>query len=454
MWQGLPGPWPEVERLMPPYDTTDDGWIVTNPPTANNISFRTQVVECQYPISGGYGLTPRIVFYALAAVSIFGRGHEWVVGAALGVVMIFSSTAAVHALILVGIRHQLAPSWLFPEYQTVLVESTDLTQRSAPLWFPIIPMAWDQDCDPTLLITGVAFLLLLPMYNFSKTLKKASKERQLVIVLWALLLFAGLIAALVNSAYVFFWSFPQLRFCPLDQADDLPIQNDGAPSVAGPWDGHDAYMWNRTVRDYFVSKNATFQPTRTCLYPCFDRSWPLRDPTDIQVFPGNIGAQFQTPSMIIFQIAVYALVSCSAASCITLAMMKHFPWPPRGWDTFELIGAWNGALKEFGECLSGPCGKFDCRRASLRLSKLILRVWIFLVVLYSFVLNPLGLVAFVSYYEWAIADTDPGGETFWHVGQWSPLVMAVLALGAATIPRSILRIIRKKKGCRTSFQGA
>jgi hypothetical protein len=159
------------------------------------------------PVSGGYGLTLRIVFYVLAVVSILGRGHEWAVGAALQAVMIYSSTAAIHALILVGIRQQLAPSWLFPNYHLVLVEGqspdgqyyfTDTTQQNAPLWLPIIPMAWDQDCDPTLLITSVAFLLLLPMYNFSNTLRKASVERQLIIVLWKL--FSSLVLLLLSSA--------------------------------------------------------------------------------------------------------------------------------------------------------------------------------------------------------------------------------------------------------------
>jgi hypothetical protein len=396
-----------------------------------------------------------VVFYVLAAVSVYGRDHEWATSAALGGVIIYSSTAAIHALILVGIRHQLAPLWLFPDFQRVLVEGqspdgqynfTDTRQQNAALWLPIIPMAWDNDSDPTLLITGVAFLLLLPMYNFSKTLGKSSAERKMIIVFWALLLFAGLIAALINSAYVIFWSFPQLRFCPLDRADNLPIQNNGAPSVVGPWDRHDWYMWNRTIRDYFVSNNATIRPTTTCLYTCFDTSWPLRDPTDIQVFPSAIIQANTALSIYLFQFAIYVLVGCSTAVGLTLALMKHLPWLSEGWRTFDLTGSWNQVSKGYSKFISGLRGKFNCRRYLSRLGKLILRLWIFLVILYSSVLSPLGLIAFIVYNEWVIAVLDPGQETFRHVGQWSSLVMAVLALAAAMIPGIILRIVRNTKG--------
>lgn len=447
--------WPDEQRIIPPNNATIDGWVIANPLTANNTSFRSQWIQCQYPISGGYGLTPRIVFYVLAAVSIYGRGHEWATSAALGAVMIYSSTAAIHALILVGIREQLSPSSLFQMYQIILVQGQspdgwyypeDTTQHNAALWLPVAPMAWDQDCDPTLLITGVAFLLLLPMYNFSKTLKKASIEQQLIIAFWALLLFAGLVAALINVAYVFFWTFPQLRFCPLDQADDIPFQNSGARPVVGPRELYDEFLWNRTVRDYFVFNDTTIRPTTACLYPCFDTSWPLRDPTDIQVHPGHVGVQFETASMLWFQIAVYALVGCSAVGGITLAMIKHLPWLPADWRIFDLKISWKSLVKGYSKFLSGFRGKFNLRRSASRLGKLILRLWIFLVVLYSSVLSPFALIVFIVFYEWFIAVSDPGAETFRHVGQWNVLVGAVLALGAATIPGIILRAIRKKKG--------
>lgn len=455
--------WPQVEKIIPWNNATTDGWIVSSNLTANNTFFRSQWVQCQYPISGGYGLTSRIVFYLLAAISIFGRGHEWTVGAALGAVMIYSSTAAVHALILVGIRQLLAPSWLFPEYQVVLAEGEapdglygdmSMTQPNAPLWLPIIPMAWDNDCDPTLLITGVAFLLLLPMYNFSKTLKKVSPEKRAIIALWALLLFAGLIAALVNYAYVFYWSFPQLRFCPVDQADDLPLQNNGAPSVTRPWDHQDWYLWNRTVQDYFVFKNTSFRATTTCLYTCFDTSWPLRDPTDIQVVSSNVGGQFNSTSMLDFQFAVYVMVGYAAAGCMTLALMEKLSCIPARWRIFNLAKAWRALLSVADELRFATHTKFNCKRAFSKLGEMILLSWIVTVIIYSSVLSFLALIAFVVYYEWEIADSDPGGESFRHIGQWSVLVGAGLALAAVTFSKVISQKSDNSKDANASPQGS
>ena len=149
----------------------------------------------------------------------------------------------------------------------------------------------------------------------------------------------------------------------LDQEDDLPLQNNGAPSVVGPWNRYDWYLWNRTVRDYFVSKNSNNSAYQHLSLYLFDMSWPLRDPTDIKLISWSVGIQFNTASMISFQIAVYVLVSCSAAACITLAIMNHLPWFPVGWHTFDLARVWTGVLEAFGNCLFGPSRKFDHRRA-------------------------------------------------------------------------------------------
>lgn len=129
--------------------------------------------------------------------------------------------------------------------ETVFVQGRSETgveepaRSDGPVWMPVLPMAWDNDTDPVLAIVGTAFLLLLPMQIWSRTLRDAGTLRKRIVLAWALLLFAGLIAALVSVAYVYFYAFPQVRFCPMHEADALPLTSPGVPDGVEPWDGLD-----------------------------------------------------------------------------------------------------------------------------------------------------------------------------------------------------------------------
>ncbi|KAJ3570935.1 hypothetical protein NPX13_g5555 [Xylaria arbuscula] len=67
---------------------------------ATNTTDPADVVVCVYPLSGQYGGLPRALYYASLIFAIFAHGFEWLAKWALATVMIFSSTAAVHALII------------------------------------------------------------------------------------------------------------------------------------------------------------------------------------------------------------------------------------------------------------------------------------------------------------------------------------------------------------------
>ncbi|KAK0710092.1 hypothetical protein B0T26DRAFT_679416 [Lasiosphaeria miniovina] len=84
-------------------------WIIGTETTGNNTFFRSQVVQCSYPISGGYGPTARYVYYFMAILSVVAHKQSWVATAALGSVIVYSSTAAIHALVLVYFRKLLTP---------------------------------------------------------------------------------------------------------------------------------------------------------------------------------------------------------------------------------------------------------------------------------------------------------------------------------------------------------
>jgi hypothetical protein len=196
---------------MPPnYNLTSGSWITVLNGTEQNPFFRTQMVGCSYQISGGYGLTPRIIFYVLATIAVLWRNTKWAVDGALAAVMVYSSSAAVHAVVLAAIRRQMVPKYVTDNWQAVLVAGTTKTGLletastawNSPVWLPVLPMSWDSDGDPVLNIVGSTFLLLLPMQIWSRTFEQAGLVQKRVVFTWGLLLLMGLISALVNEAYV------------------------------------------------------------------------------------------------------------------------------------------------------------------------------------------------------------------------------------------------------------
>ena len=222
-----------VEDFIPLYNVTSDWWVVRN-----NSFFNTQWIQCSYPISGSYGPTPRYLFYVLVLLALHKRRSAWIVTAALGSVMTYSATAAIHALVLVSIRTKLIPSDI-ANWMVVLVSGTagpsgefDGTGND-PLWLPVIPMAWDNDGDPVLAIVGTAFLVLLPMQIWSNTFKQSRTKS--VLYLWSGTLLMGTLCALVNAAYVDVAAFTQLRFCPPGINDTIPLTNGGIDNVGMNW---------------------------------------------------------------------------------------------------------------------------------------------------------------------------------------------------------------------------
>jgi hypothetical protein len=116
------------------------------------------------------------------------------------------------------------------------------------------------------------FWLLFQLQTWSETFRRS--ESKAVLLIWSLLLFIRMISALLYQAFNAKSGFTQLRFCPLNYSDTLPLLNSGL-NQGGVWDQTDQYYWNRTITHYF--QNLTTGNLSTCIYPCFDTSFPLRD---------------------------------------------------------------------------------------------------------------------------------------------------------------------------------
>lgn len=424
---------PDEHLLTLDHETDDNGWILGTAQTGNNTHFASQWIQCSYSLSGGYGPTLRYIYYVFVALAVLSRRITWLTTAALGLVMTYSSAAAVHAVLLAAVRKRMPradellqnPSWQVAQVAGPWRRQIDDAglRSGADMWIPLLPMAWDNDADPVLAIVGAAFLVLLPMHIWSSTLRR-SRSKALVAI-WGCLLLMGLVAACVNAQYVWQWTFPQLRFCPVDAHDPLPMTN----AVADPygtgkhWVRGDPYRWNRVVGDHFVHRNLTAVFPTHCIYPCFGFSWPLRDPDEIKVNPWSYGWKADTDvADTMFNLTVTLVISSCVAN-LSLVVMGRLP----GWKEWKHLGVPALARKVRTD--------LSRKRPStlLTLGHGALVCWIVLVYLYALVVSPLSLLFFVGYTEWLMWNADAGAESFKHVGQWGSLIGAVMVLGAGIV---------------------
>jgi len=190
------------------------------------------------------------------------------------------------------------------------------------------------------------------------------------------------------------------------------------------WLPQNPYSWNRTVWDYFAYENATLRPSTVCLYPCFDFSWPLRDNTDIRVDLGTKGAagQSELAQGIIFVLYIFAILITIIH--FTVIFLAYFPEQNRGWKPTNLRDAIT-IIKH-----PGRQNKLDSRGWLLGFA---LRCWLWFTIFYSIVLSPIIALAMIAFFEWFIRNSDPGEESFRHIGQWGVLVSTLLICFAAIV---------------------
>lgn len=132
-------------------------------------------IWCTYPLSGSYDFLPRILFYTTLIFAVVFRHSSWISSAALGTAMTYSSVAAIHFFILLSVYKWDAS---YPEWdRESSVKFGDID------FFGIIP------------VVSAAGVMIAPISVWSSTFR--THRARPVIVLWALLIFAALVPALV-----------------------------------------------------------------------------------------------------------------------------------------------------------------------------------------------------------------------------------------------------------------
>lgn len=124
---------------------------------SNTTSPNADLMLCVYPISGTYGLLPRLLYYATLVLAIFGRSQEWLVIGALASALTYAGTAAIHAMAL-------------------------CTSRTT---------VFDLDIQGAWAILSTGALAYITLINWSTTLRNS--RARVVLVCWGMLIGTALI---------------------------------------------------------------------------------------------------------------------------------------------------------------------------------------------------------------------------------------------------------------------
>ncbi|CAI7617288.1 unnamed protein product [Penicillium glandicola] len=184
--------------------------------------FIAQETLCFYPVSTIYNSCPRYLFYALMLATIVTRWTGWVMDVFLGTAATYAGTAAIQAFIMVSNPGPVAIPYLsgnsslrkqFPS----LVTETDHVMIS--------PASLELDSDAVLAIVVTGYLVFLPLQCWSRILTH-DRARNLLFYLWHALMLAGSICALVYAAKTP-KAPPQYMFCFPDLTPFDDTSNDG-----------------------------------------------------------------------------------------------------------------------------------------------------------------------------------------------------------------------------------
>lgn len=427
----------------------DEPWVCEgDPPPLVSADW----ITCTYPMSGSYSPVSRYVFYALAILAVFGRKRAWVVDVALISVMLFSATAAVHALVL-GVA--ASADWanrlsdLRVNYEVVFMGGRSKDgrlapgrgARTAPLWVPLIPMVYDRDVDAVLAITGFTYLCLVPMQIRSRTLQAVNGRRRCLLVAWIILVTFGLFGAFTAKVYLEIWYKWQVRFCPNDRRtfrENLPVFSKGPTEYLPSWDGHDWYRWNMTIASYFGSHGTNWtlgKPRDYCFYPCSDFWWPTRDPREIQlrhlkntVYMSDNSDYFRSQPLPDSITAGIVYMACGA---LVLSLMLY------GFHLSRSIRrSRHKSPAELGVRANWRALVRVFRKRPLRILKLISQTVVLLTTFLGVWVTTLGglvLLGATEVYIWSVTGNWAEDEGFAHVEQWGILASTVFLFGGVLL---------------------
>lgn len=429
----------------------------------NGPLFVAQEALCFYPISTIYDSCPRYLFYALLLASCLTRWTGWLANVFLGAAATYAGSAAIEAFILVA-----SP----PEKQAPSPVTIPYVSNNTTLWdsFPelvtdahqvmVQPAAFELDGDAVLAIVVTGYLVFLPLQCWSRVLTN-DRARNVLFCLWNILMLAGAICALVYAAGDANTPI-QYMFC----YPDIPPFNQ---TTSDGW--HSSWRtstWNNSVWDTFSNVSRWGELGDICYNPCFNSSQILRQPDSLEAWVASSGSELAHPNrfwdrFIYSKWYIYGLIILCVVLNFILLTFKWLPYQSRIpsarivviWKERKAI--WRSIKDELRTSLSTSSEELAVRKETyastqpmpsrwhrirpfftVRVFKAGLRVVADLTILFgllfSMIISPLTIIAFVVWIEWWISNDGPSQENPQQVGQWSYLVsIGLLFLSAAIL---------------------
>ncbi|KIW15875.1 hypothetical protein PV08_05925 [Exophiala spinifera] len=250
-------------------------------------------INCVYPISGAYGLLPRVLYYLTLVAAIFGRSREWLVIGALVSALTYAGTSSVHMMTLVRSRTG----------------------------------AFDLDILAAWAVLSTGALGYIGMMHWSSTMRNS--RARMVMILWGALVGMGLIfgrALLFDTP-----ASPGEKACWSTTATSNHYYYDSH--------SHNHNNNNNNATDGSGSMVLLTQVYQlqgsefNCTYTCFGITKPLRQWSEIMAVPSQlVHGRYSSLSFVLvgpIQFAAYAAVSADSASehtpsaLCTRLVMKH-----------------------------------------------------------------------------------------------------------------------------------
>ncbi|PYI26781.1 hypothetical protein BP00DRAFT_430012 [Aspergillus indologenus CBS 114.80] len=459
--------------------------------------FVAEEVLCTYPISTVYDSCPRYLFYALLLATCVTRWTGWLSDVFLGAAATYAGTAALEAFILVSSPPQNAPSnpvtlpYISPNDTALLASLTPsfpslITNTTTLL---ITPATIDLDADAVLAIVVTAYLIFLPLQTWSRAFTH-SRARFILFSLWHTLMLAGTISALI------YW--PRVRNTPTQYAFCAPdyfppeatVSSDGWPAWQWP-----TASWNSSVWAIFRNTTLFNSLATVCYYPCFNTTQPLRQPSALEAAGADPAADHPARAAFWARILdseryIYSLIALTLVVNALLLLFRCLPYRSRipssrvrtiwreraaiarGFraDWFAVVQAASrtspphpggdpaapGAEGVATATRGSDTSILEKTRATLAtatpepwaitcllhlhtlgsLVRLLLDLCILFAVVFSIVISPLTVLAFVAWIEYYIHEDGPAQETPKQVGQWAPLA----SIGFLVVSAGILKL--------------
>ncbi|RAL10211.1 uncharacterized protein BO97DRAFT_407110 [Aspergillus homomorphus CBS 101889] len=448
--------------------------------------FVAEEVLCTYPISTVYDSCPRYLFYALLLATCVTRWTGWLSDVFLGAAATYAGTAALEAFILVASpAHHARPSPVSIPYIPPSDSTTDALYASFPALvtnttqLPIIPATIDLDADAVLAIVVTAYLIFLPLQAWSRAFSH-SRARYILFSLWHILMLAGTISALI------YW--PRVRNTPTQYAFCAPDYFPPEETVSS--DGWQSWQrttpsWNSSIWAIFNNVTLFNSLPTSCYYPCFNTTQILRQQSALEATIAaanadeNLSAHARSAfwSRVIYsERYIYSLIGLTLLVNATLLLYRLLPYRSRipssrirtVWlerrailhgfktDYYAAVHCASSHPKDLEQGRPAPATIVEKTRCALssageeRLSvpclmrlhtlgslvRLLLDLCILCALVFSIIVSPLTVVAFVAWIEYYIHEDGPAQETPQQVGQWAPLA----SIGFLVLSAGILKL--------------